>query len=144
MKRQMQFWRSLEIARMYSLQLRIKDLPKRINQTMGKHWSIKHKESKKWITLIGAHVRWNYPEAPLQKARLTFIRASSIAPDFDNLVHSFKLCTDALIKLNIIKDDNMDVIGQPDYQWIKASPGKGYVIIKVEEEASLGIHVEGN
>jgi len=118
---------------MYTLEITIDGLPKTINMTYGQHWSVKHKESKKWMRLVGAHIRWNYPKEPLKRANLTLIRGSSVPPDFDGLIISFKHVIDALVKLNVIIDDNMEIIGQPTYRWEKAKPGKGYVRITVQE-----------
>lgn len=117
----------------YKLDITINQLPKRINQGHGAHWTKSYVESKMWMKLVGMHVRFQIPEEPLQKAELTLIRGSSIAPDFDGLVASFKQIIDALKKLNIIKDDSMKVINQPTYRWEKAPKGKGYIRIIVEE-----------
>jgi Holliday junction resolvase RusA-like endonuclease len=73
------------------------------------------------------------PDRPLEKAEVTLIRYSSRSPDYDGLVHSFKPVVDALKKCLIIKDDNMQVIGRPEYQWIKASPKEGRIEIIVRE-----------
>lgn len=127
---------------MYKLDIIIPALPKRINQTAGRHWRVKHKESKKWVRLVGAHVRWNFPKQALKKAKLTLIRGSSVEPDPDNLAHSFKSVCDALVKLNIIIDDKTSVIGKPDYQWVKATPRKGFVRVIVEEQEPEDIHDE--
>jgi Holliday junction resolvase RusA-like endonuclease len=117
----------------YKLDITIPKLPKRINQGHGSHWTKRYAESKMWMRLVGAHVRFQIPDEPLQKASVKIIRASSVCPDFDGLVYSGKVLIDALKKLNIIKDDSMKVIGQPIYEWAKAKPKQGYVRIMVEE-----------
>lgn len=118
---------------MYKIEFTIQDLPKRINQTSGTHWTVRYRESQKWKRLVQYAIRFNYPKAPLKKANLTFIRYSARSPDFDGIVHSFKCCMDALVKLNIIEDDNPKVVNYPTYKWEKAPKGKGYVKIIVEE-----------
>lgn len=122
---------------MYKIEFKIDGLPKRINQQSGKHWAFRAGENNKWRNLIACAIGYNKPAKPLTKAKLSFIRASSNAPDFDGLVQSFKGCCDALIRLGIIIDDKMTVIGKPDYNWIKAPAGKGYIIISVEEIEDL-------
>lgn len=117
----------------YKLDIKINDLPKRINQTSGKHWAVRHKESQKWKHLVQLAARYNFPHEPLKRANVTFIRHSSKSPDFDNIVHSFKVVMDALKKLEIIEDDNMNVVGQPTYSWEKAEEKKGFIRVVVEE-----------
>lgn len=124
----------------YKADFTIQDLPKRINQGHGSHWTVRHKEAKKWVILIGAHIRFNFPKVPLEKAKITIIRGSSVCPDYDGLVYSGKCLIDALRKLNVIKDDKMSNIGKPDYQWVKASPKKGFVRVIVEEQKSQDVH----
>lgn len=70
---------------------------------------------------------------PLERARLTLTRYSSVAPDFDGLVSSFKHIIDGLIDAGVIVGDSMKVIGAPTYLWEKTSPAKGRVKVIVEE-----------
>jgi len=56
-----------------------------------------------------------------------------MCPDYDGLVSSFKWICDALVKLRILKDDNMKVIGAPDYFWESAPPKKGFISIEITE-----------
>ncbi len=69
---------------------------------------------------------------PLKKAKLTLTRFSSIKPDFDNRVISFKPIIDGLVLAGVIEDDNEDVIGIPEYPHEKTSPRKGQIRIHVE------------
>lgn len=117
----------------YAIEIIIKDLPKRINQTSGTHWTVRYKESQKWKRLVQHAISFNYPKEPLKKAKLTLTRYSSRSPDFDGIVHSFKVVVDALIKLKIIEDDNPKVIGYPQYSWEKCSKGEGHVKITIQE-----------
>lgn len=120
----------------YILDLTIKGLPKRINQGHGASWRARHGEARKWLRLIADEMvltNQRAPTAPLKKAKLTLTRFSSQAPDFDGLTYSFKFCVDALRKLNIIEDDNMKVIGAPEYKWAQAKIREGRIHIRVEE-----------
>lgn len=119
----------------YKLKLQIDGLPKRFNQSQGSHWSVRHRESKKWLKLVNEAIvygRFGTPRVPLTKAKLTLVRCSARAPDADGLVQSFKPVVDAFKKLNIIIDDNMNVIGMPTYQWEKAPMKKGFIRIELE------------
>lgn len=73
------------------------------------------------------------PAAPLEKAKLTLERHSSVEPDFDGLVSSFKFIIDGLVDCGVLIGDKTSVIGRPDYQWVKASPKKGKIVVIVEE-----------
>ena len=118
----------------YKLELTIHELPTRYNQGMGAHWTQRHTESKKWVSLIGREIFVHTkPKEPLKSAMLTLTRHSSVAPDYDGLVQSFKPVVDALKKLGIISDDSMKVIGKPTYGWEKAKPKEGFITITVEE-----------
>lgn len=77
------------------------------------------------------------------RATLRLTRHSSIEPDYDGLVYSFKALIDALqppkggkkprIGASVIVDDKPSVIGVPDYKWEKAPRGQGHVTIEVWE-----------
>lgn len=120
----------------YRLEIEIMGLPKRINQTSGSHWSVRHREAQKWHKRLQGKMlltRQQRPPLPLKKAKLTLIRYSSRAPDADGTVSSFKHIIDALVKEAIIIDDNYTVIGMPTYGWVKISPKQGKIKIIVEE-----------
>lgn len=121
------------------IEIKIDALPKRINEGHGSHWTLRYAESKRWLKLIQWKVAGSIPKEPWAKAKLTLIRGTSRCPDYNGLVYSFKVIEDALVKLKIIKNDTMDVIGQPDYKWEKAPPKKGYVRIMVQDITSAKI-----
>lgn len=73
------------------------------------------------------------PPEPLKYARLTLVRFSSVCPDFDGLVSSWKPVIDGLIHARIIEDDSMKNIGMPKFHWEKAPPKKGWILVRVEE-----------
>ena len=65
------------------------------------------------------------PTEPYSKARVVLTRLSSRQADYDNVVASFKVVVDALVKNSILADDGPDnfVNGHPDYQWEKGKSG---------------------
>lgn len=73
------------------------------------------------------------PAKPLQKARVKFTRCSSVRPDYDNMVGSFKGCLDALVRAGVLTNDHWDNIGWPEYDWLRAPPGGGNVVVEVWE-----------
>jgi hypothetical protein len=117
----------------YVLELEIPGLPKRTNNAQA-NWRAKYAEAKKWKRLVLNAVVFarKQPKAPCQKAQVTLTRHSSVRPDFDGLVSSFKHVIDGLILAKVIVNDNHDVIGVPEYLWEKAPPKLGRITIKVE------------
>lgn len=97
----------------YVLEFSVPTLPKSPNQLLGAHWAVRANHAKRWERLIWAYVWPRKPAAPLKKAKLTLIRHSIRVMDADNLRSSFKPVVDALVKLGIIADDSMAVIGEP-------------------------------
>lgn len=117
----------------YSVEFEIAGLPKNNANGSHGHWSQVQKEAKKWHTLVDYYVGLKKPETPLKKAKLTLIRRVSKCPDPDGLVISFKYVVDGLVRCGVLEDDNMGVIGMPDYRWEKAKPKHGSIFVKVEE-----------
>ncbi len=117
------------------------ELPKTFNSLLSgnkdSRWQRKA-EADKWhntIFLLTAEHR-PYIGGPWKKAKLTLTRRSSVAPDPDGLVSSFKYIVDALVKVGLLVDDNMEVIGFPDYRWEKAPRGQGSIHVIVEKTFS--------
>lgn len=112
--------------------------PELPNAVMYKHWAIKRKNAVKWKNLVYHEcVQNKLAGLALDKARLTFIRHGSKAPDFDNLVSSFKACQDGLVFANVIVDDKEINIGQPSYRFEYRSRKHGTmteIIIEWEED----------
>ena len=123
----------LGIQMSYSLHLIIPGLPKPVNQTTGKHWRHRYKNSKAWKETVGYHCLGLEPEMPLLRAKLTLIRRSSRCPDSDGLVSSFKPVIDGLVDAEIIADDTYKIIGMPEYKWEQVKPNDGHIEIIVEE-----------
>ena len=114
----------------------IKGLPDLPNRSRYRHWAIQRKGVVKWQRLV-MHECYlaKISGLGLNRAVLSFERHSSVEPDFDNIVASFKGCQDALIKAGVIIDDKQAVIGQPSYKWVYRPRKQGGLIkIRIEGE----------
>lgn len=78
-----------------------------------------------------------YKRQPLQTARLTLTRYSTIEPDYDGLVSSFKPIIDGLVEAGFLAGDKRANIGVPDYRWEKAKRGQGRITVRIELPAAL-------
>jgi hypothetical protein len=116
---------------MYELSFELPGLPPMLNSYSGGHWA-KAKRGK-WKDYVWLAVRNYLPPAPLKKARLVCIRASSSMPDYDGLVTSFKGVIDGLVESGVIEDDSLKHIGVPEFGWRKAERKKGFVYVQVAE-----------
>lgn len=117
----------------YSIKFTIHELPLPVNRQTSMHWAQKGKYVKYWHQLVAAAVGAKKPAAPLEKAKITFVRCSSAEPDFDGLVSSFKCICDGLITAGVIVNDKVSNIGQSVYRWEKAKPKHGKIFVCVEE-----------
>lgn len=118
---------------MYELRFRLESLPKTTNSIGRKHWAVKAKEARDWHSRVMAITAGRKPVKPLKYAAIICTRHSSICPDYDGLVSSFKHVIDGLITCGIIEDDSMNHIGMPTFFWEKASPKKGFIEVDVLE-----------
>lgn len=118
----------------YRLELTIPGLPKTTNakRAFG-HWTQYYTEAVKWKKNILPYLTSKKPRSPLPKAKLTLTRGSSVEPDFDGLVSSFKHIIDGLVDAGILVNDKRENIGQPEYRWEKAPREKGFIRVVVEE-----------
>lgn len=126
--------RGWTLRKEYFLRLEIHELPKMTNVFAGKaHW-ITAKERTRWKKLVMSSILpTDIPKKPIERARLTCIRHSSMEPDYDGLVSGFKWPIDALVFHGILANDKMSNVGKPDCSWQKAKKGEGKIIIVVEE-----------
>jgi hypothetical protein len=115
----------------YVLEFELKGLPRTTNGSHG-HWRAKHARNKALKARVFASCWHLRPDSPLTLARITLTRISSVEPDFDNLVISFKPVVDGLRQAGIIIDDKRKNVGRPEYLWEKCKPGGGHIKIKVE------------
>jgi Holliday junction resolvase RusA-like endonuclease len=118
----------------YYLEFSIPGLPKTTNAGGRAHWAVKVKEAERWKWAVGVAVLRKQPSAPLRKAQVTLTRHSSVEPEYDGLVSSFKAILDALTLHGVIADDQPSVIGVPKYEWKKAPPNQGRVEVCVRGE----------
>jgi hypothetical protein len=121
------------VEKLYRVAFFIAGLPKRFNQSPGASWRARYGVAKKWQAFVATALVINggAPKKPLRKARITFVRHSSVAPDYDGLVQSFKPVMDALKKCKVIEDDSMEHVGAPVYGWRKAPRGAGRIWVEV-------------
>jgi Holliday junction resolvase RusA-like endonuclease len=116
----------------YVLEFEINDLPKTYNSLGRAHWTVKAKEARKWISLVGFVSSSKRPKECLRKCSLELVRFSTRSPDFDGLVSSFKHVLDGLTKAQIICGDKIENTGVPNYRWEKAKKGEGKIKVRVE------------
>lgn len=117
----------------YTLAFELAGLPKMANQLLRGHWRVKHAHAMKWKLAVSLACHGVKPRQPLASAALTLTRVSSVEPDYDGLVSSFKHVIDGLVEAGVLQSDKMSAIGRPDYRWERCSPRKGCVRVKVEE-----------
>lgn len=116
----------------YALIIQIDELP-RISMNSRSHWTLKNRDCQKWDQLIAIKTIGIRPKKPLKRAEIRLTRYSSVCPDWDNLVTTFKNPVDALVSCGIIEDDNFRVIGIPQFYWEKCPPKLGKIRIEVYE-----------
>jgi hypothetical protein len=116
----------------YVLELKIMGLPKMNNGLLRGHWRAKHGHTKAWKRKVWMACWHLKPPMPLERAKLTFTRVSSMEPDFDGLVSGFKATIDGLVECGVLANDKQINIGQPVYLWERGKMGKGFIKIKVE------------
>lgn len=108
-------------------------LPKMYNQYKNMHWAAKAQHVRDWkqrvyFKLVATK---QIPAKPFNKAKVKLVRCSSAQCDFENLAQSMKPILDALVESGVIIDDNMSVIGRPEYEWQKVKPKGGKIIVSV-------------
>lgn len=116
----------------YSISFRISELPETINEILA--MKLRQRLSRKayWKRMVWALVSSGKPEAPLETAKLTLLRCSSVQPDPDGLVSSFKHIIDGLVVAGILANDRWANIGMPEYRWEYAAPKKGWIRVTVQ------------
>lgn len=117
----------------YRLEFELPGLPKPFNGQTSMNWRKKGREVKRWHMAVFLAVGIRKPAQPLRQAKITLYRFSSVQPDFDGLVSSFKPVIDGLIHAQVIENDRMENIGMPTFIWDKAKPKAGKIRIIVEE-----------
>lgn len=115
----------------YLAHLKINFLPSILTNSRA-HWSAKHREIKTMQKHIRVALGRLIPEKPLKKINIELVRHSSVQPDFDNLVSSFKGAIDALVIFGVIENDKPENIAAQKYSWKKAPPKMGCIEIFIE------------
>lgn len=72
------------------------------------------------------------PKQALASAVLLLTRVSSVEPDYDGLVSSFKHVIDGLVEIGILKSDKPSCI-KSTYVWERGSRGHGKIKVLVKE-----------
>lgn len=128
---------------MFEIEFELNGLPVRTNNARS-HWALRSAEARKWKRKVIEAVIYKKlkPKKPLKHAILTLTRHSSVEPDFDGLVSSFKHVIDGLIYAQVLENDKTSNIGQPTYIWRKAPPGRGYIRVSVKESESINLNGE--
>lgn len=116
----------------YVLRFELDGLPKMPNNGHG-HWRADHERKKKWKEKVILLVGYRRPAVPLEKACVKLTRFSSVQPDYDNLVASFKPIIDGLRYAKVLKDDRMTNF-RPECEWIKAPQGLGKIRVEVTSQ----------
>jgi hypothetical protein len=120
----------------YRLELEIPGLPKTTNSLRGGgHWA-RYTHDQKWKEIVAAKVIGKKPTSPLTKYRLSLTRFSSVEPDFDGVVSSFKVIVDALREAGVIANDKISMTGQWNCSWEKCKPKQGKMRVIVEESCT--------
>lgn len=97
------------------------------------HWRVKSRDTKYWDYVIAVFVGNELPISPLKKAKLKLTRFSPRPLDWDNLATSFKNPVDALVACGVLEDDNLSVIGIPEFEWIKSTKKEQRIRIEITE-----------
>ena len=125
---------NMNLEKNYRLEIELPGLPKTTNaaRALG-HWAKRHRLDAEWKATVGLYLSNKRPPKPLEKAKLTLTRCSSVEPDYDGLVSSFKPVIDALVEAKVLQNDRVENIGHPQYMWEKAPARKGSIKVKIEE-----------
>ena len=116
----------------YRLEFTIPQLPP-TNTADDFTWRQKLKLRKQLEILVWGEILNRRPILALEFAHVEFVRHSSLEPDYDNLVGSFKWVLDAIVTIRVIRDDKPGAIGNPTYHWAKAAPKKGKIVCRVTQ-----------
>lgn len=121
-----------QIAFTYALEFTLPGLPKTANALLRGTWRGKHTHAQNWKRAVWGKCWHKRPPEPLKTARLTLTRLSSVEPDYDGLVSSFKPVIDGLVESKVIANDRPANIGRPEYLWVRTTPRMGRITVRVE------------
>jgi len=102
------------------------------------HWKTKHKNAQEYgnvVYLLACNQRALAGWTPLVRARvsLLFVFPQHRKRDLDNLVTGMKSALDALVRADIIADDNSAILSIGDVSIAVAPKAEPGVIIKITE-----------
>lgn len=117
----------------YSLEFTLEGLPKLGNTWVRTNHFALRRESQTWKDMVAFSTIGKRPKLPLSKARVEFKRYSSVEPDYDGLVISFKAIMDGIVESGVLIDDKLSVTGPWDVSWEKCKPGKGKIWARISE-----------
>ena len=109
---------------MYQLDLRIEKLPKTLNVSLRTHYMQRAKDQREWTMLIGVKCIGKKPPTPLTKASIKVTRHCKRYMDFDGFVGSLKPVIDALVRNQVITDDNWNVVSDWSFNQVLAKKGE--------------------
>jgi hypothetical protein len=126
----------------YTLIFEHKELPPTVNELKRMNKYAYAKIRNYWTWVLISEVSKNPPPHPLDRYKLTLIRCSSVEPDYDGLVGSFKVVVDSMqVKISknvhgagLTTGDSFNNTGAWNCSWMKAKQGQGSIIVKVEAE----------
>jgi Holliday junction resolvase RusA-like endonuclease len=118
---------------MYSLEFTITGLPKIISNASRGHWAVNYKHKKTWAKLVRIAIGAKLPRAPLKVASAEFTRYSSVEPDFDNNVSSWKAVIDAIVRAGVLENDRPSNLPNAKFNWQYAKRGQGRIHVKIME-----------
>ena len=115
------------------IQFEIPGLPPIISNSRG-NWRKRHADNKKWARFVyeALLLSRQLPDKPFSRAVLHCARFSSVSPDYDGLVISFKCIIDALVDCRVLANDKFENIGAPNYTWEKCKKNQGHIKVTVE------------
>jgi Holliday junction resolvase RusA-like endonuclease len=127
----------------YRLSFELPGLPRMANPSgRSQHWRAVFGERRKWKTAVWAAVQGKLPRQPLERYTLHLTRFSSVPPDFDGLVSSWKAIVDGLREAKVIADDKLVNTGPWRCHWIKCKRDEGRVSVTVEDRSDIEAGVQ--
>ncbi len=123
----------------YRLEFTLPKLPK-MGLNANSNWRSRWAHAKS-IKREVWRLTWPHrPPEPLEHAKVSIERCSSVRPDYDNLCAGAKHVVDGLVEAGILAGDKFENIGTPVYTWSKAAPSHGCVRVKVEQLTKEQLH----
>lgn len=98
------------LRQVHAMIIEIPRVPSSPNYLRGKHWRVRHQESKVWNQEIYFAVRGTRPPTPYVKAKVTIDRRAARKLDPDNLHGCVKPVVDALRYARVLLDDTAENI----------------------------------